>query len=721
MKPAAASGPRARRFGLRAAGTLLLLAALTLVVPNLTSGTEMVRLRHALLLGPDLAVGQDWAPPALPADFRAETTPASPYFTELAATLALDKLPDDWARAVAISRHLLGSAARLNGGAVQHDLRHTHEAIVRRGDGYCGDFVRVFTAIAHAGGLTVRPWAFSFDGFGGHGHIWIEVWNRQAREWQLVDVFQNYYYTDGSDAPLSALALRRALAEGSPTLRLHALHEGVPPGWAEEPKAWDYLRRGLPQWYAPWGNNVFTVDAAWPTRLFAGTARALEQLGGIAVGVQPAVRVLADGTNLAERAALQGVRQRLLAAAALGGAGMLLWLLWLVSLMRSRTLPARTPATTTGEGSGWPRIALVGPLPPPSGGMANQCEQLFRLLREDGAPVTLVRTNAPLWPTWLAQVPLLRAAWRLPPYLWRLWRVCRRVDVMHVFANSGWAWHLLAMPALRVAAWRGVPAIVNYRGGLAGEFLQRAPAHVRRDLASAMLVTPSAFLQRVFRQHGLVAQIIPNVIDLARFQPRPGQPPGGAAPKLLVARNLEKIYDVPTALRAFALLRNRWPRARLTVAGSGPEHDALQALAVELGVADAVEFVGRIENADMPRLYASADLMINPTTADNMPISVLEALASGVPVVSTNVGGIPDLVRHGETALLVPAGDAEAMAAAAGRVLDDAALAGQLREQGLVEVTQYAWPQVRERWRWAYRTAGTREPAAVAAGAGSAP
>lgn len=716
-----ASSARATRFGLRGVGTLLVLLALALLAPHLFSGTELVRLRHALLLGPDLSPGQDWTPASMPPDFRTETRTPSPYFTAVATGLALGTLPDDWARAQAISRHLLGSAPALNGGAVQHDLRRTYEAIVNRGDGYCGDFVRVFSAIAGAAGMTVRPWAFSFDGFGGHGHIWVEVWNRQLQRWQLVDVFQNYYFTDGDDVPLSALALRSALTASSPTLRLHALHEGVPPGWAEEPKAWNYLRRGLPQWYAPWGNNVFTVDEAWPTRRFAGVSRALEQLGGIAAGVQPPIRVLADEGNRGERAALQGLRQRLMTALVLGVAGAMLWT-WALLRARRRATDQATDQGTgasadAGTGVGWPRIALVGPLPPPSGGMANQCEQLLRLLRAEGASVQFVRTNAPPWPAWVERVWLLRAAWRLPPYLWRLWRALGRVDVLHLFANSGWAWHLLAMPALRLARWRGVPAIVNYRGGLAGEFLHRAPSHVRRDLSQSTLVTPSAFLQRVFQQHGLTARIVPNIVDLARFEPRPWQPPS-AAPRLLVARNLEKIYDIPTALRAFAQLRRRWPQAQLTVAGSGPEGPALRSLAAELGVAEATRFVGRVENTDMPRLYAQADLVLNPTTADNMPISVLEALASGVPVVSTDAGGIPDIVVDGETAMLVPVGDAAAMSAAAAAVLEDPALALRLRDQGLAEVAQYAWPQVRERWRQAYWTVRSAAPALGVVGSG---
>ncbi len=714
MTSTAAAQPqrRTRRLGLRVAGTLALLAAVALPAPHLVSGTELVRVRNALLLGPDLAPGQDWSPPGRAPGFRTETVAPPPHFVDVAARLSLQDLPDDWARAVAISRHLLGSASPLNGGAVQHNLRHTYDAIVQRGDGYCGDFVRVFTAIANAAGMTVRPWAFSFDGFGGHGHIWVEVWNRQQLRWQLVDVFQNYYFTDGSAEPLSALAFRQALSSGSPTLRLHALHEGVPPGWAEEPRAWDYFRRGLPQWYAPWGNNVFTVDQAWPTRHLAGVARPLEQLGSIVAGVQPDIRILADASNRADRAALASLRSRLMAAVGLGVAGVLLWGLSLLPGRRVRPVPAAAGHT------GWPRVALVGPLPPPSGGMANQCEQLLRLLREEGAAVSFVRTNLPARPAWVERVPVLRGVWRLPAYLWRLRRGLAQAEVVHVFANSGWAWHLLAAPALAMARGRGLPVIVNYRGGLAGEFLARAPAHVRRALAGSTIVTPSAFLQRVFRQHGLQAQIIPNVIDLSRFQARPWPAPGalpGTAPHLVVARNLEKIYDIPTALRALVHLRQRWPQAHMTVAGSGPELQALQALAAELGLADAVRFVGRVDNADMPALYAQADLVLNPTTADNMPISILEALASGVPVVSTDAGGIPDLVRHGETALLVPVGDAAALAEAAGAVLSDPSLALKLREQGLAEVAQYAWPQVRERWRRVYWTVGGAQPAPGAA------
>lgn len=357
-----------------------------------------------------------------------------------------------------------------------------------------------------------------------------------------------------------------------------------------------------------------------------------------------------------------------------------------------------------------PALCIVGPLPPPSGGMANQCEQLVRLLREDGVRVELVRTNADYRPAWIGRVPLVRAFARLLPYLLALWRATGRSQVVHVLANSGWAWHLFAAPAVWIARLRGVPVIVNYRGGHAETFLARAPAHVLGTLRLASVhVTPSGFLERVFAAHGLAAIIVPNIVDLSRFRPRPPRV-FGDAPHLIVTRNLEPIYDIPTAIRAFAALRRAFPRARLTVAGSGPERGRLQALVDELGLGDAVRFSGRIANADIPALYADADCLLNPSTVDNMPISLLEAFASGVPVVSTDAGGIPDMAEHGVSALLVPVGDAAAMAEQARRVLTDAALAASLRDNALAAAGAYAWQRVRSQWLAVYRqAAGVQE------------
>lgn len=351
------------------------------------------------------------------------------------------------------------------------------------------------------------------------------------------------------------------------------------------------------------------------------------------------------------------------------------------------------------------RIGLIGPLPPPSGGMANQTLQLIALLQGEGHQVEAIQVNAPYRPALAGKLPGVRALFRLLPYLFTLWRSAGRVQLFHVMANSGWSWHLFAAPAIWIGHLRGCPVVVNYRGGEADAFMRASSSAVRPSMlrASAMIV-PSSFLEAVFRRHGVATQVVPNIINLERFSAG-ARVADSAAPSILVARNLEPLYDNETALRAFAIVARSYPAAQLVVAGSGPSRAGLEQLAQELGVAAAVRFTGRVENAAMAALYQGADLMLNPSTIDNMPNSLLEAMASGVPVVSTNVGGVPYMVEDGLTALLVPPRSPEAMAAAMLRLLAEPALAARLRNAGLDYVQQYAWPNVRERLLRVYRTA----------------
>ena len=173
----------------------------------------------------------------------------------------------------------------------------------------------------------------------------------------------------------------------------------------------------------------------------------------------------------------------------------------------------------------------------------------------------------------------------------------------------------------------------------------------------------------------------------------------------MVARNLEPIYDNETAIRAFALVRSRYPDATLTIAGSGPEAGTLQALTDHLALTTAVTFTGRLEPQAIANLYREADIAINPSLVDNMPNSVLEALASGIPVVSTNVGGVPYIVSDGETALLVPARSPEAMASAITRLIEEPSLCSQLIDNGMAEVQRYTWDTVWPLWEKVYQSA----------------
>lgn len=353
------------------------------------------------------------------------------------------------------------------------------------------------------------------------------------------------------------------------------------------------------------------------------------------------------------------------------------------------------------------RVMLVGPLPPPAGGMANQTRQLAELLDAEGAEVAMVQVNAPYRPRWAGRIRGLRALFRLLPYLAALWREAGRTDLAHVMANSGWSWHLFAAPAIWIAWLRGVPALVNYRGGEAGAFLERSAPLVRWSVRrSAGLLFPSGFLQEVFSRHGMPGRVVPNIVDLQRFRPA-GRAEGGW--QLMVARNLEPIYGIDTAIRAFARVLSRHPDATLAIAGSGPQEGELRSLAEREGVAAAVRFTGQLDRDQMAALYRESHLMLNPSRVDNMPNSVLEALASGLPVVSTEVGGVPFIVEHGRTAMLVPPDDPAAMAAATLEIMSDDSLRDRLVRDGMDDVRRYAWPQVREILIEAYLSAMGRD------------
>lgn len=687
-------------------GRLLALDLLALLVLGLwlishaIPSSEAVRIRNALSFG-DVIQEADagWAPGNAPPGFSFQEKPLPPELAKALSQLDFSQAHDDWSRSQVVAIHLQGYIK--DKGPVMAGLEQTYRKVVAEGEGYCGDYARLFSAMTQAAGIPVRQWNFSFDGYGGHGHIFNEVWDASTGRWLLIDVYNNFVFVDSvSGKPLSGMEFRAALRGESAPPRLVTLNTAIRPGNDIPPQAIDYYRRGANEWYLLWGSDITGSDQNPWVKWTDKASRHLSQFMAIVAGVQPELRIIATPESTNQIAALEQLHKHLIVVLSASLILLLLaFMLWIARL-KAGSNDADSSFDATGKVL---RIGIVGPLPPPSGGMANQCRQLIRLLREDGVSVELVQTNAAYKPSWVGGVPVLRAFFRLVPYLLALWRAAGRNQLFHIFANSGWAWHLFAAPAVVIARLRGIPVIVNYRGGNADPFLASAPPYVSRMLRGASaVVTPSGFLRDVFAKYDIPATIISNIIDLTRFKRRiPGTE--SKAPHLIVARNFEEIYDIPTAIRAFATVCKRFPEARMTLAGTGPERGACERLATDLSVRDKIHFAGRIDNDKIPDLYADADIAINPSTVDNMPISILEAYASGVPVVTTDVGGIPYIAEHEKTALLVPARNPEAMAAAVLRLLDDHSTAETVIANGLRAAENYAWPVVRESWTELYR------------------
>lgn len=376
-------------------------------------------------------------------------------------------------------------------------------------------------------------------------------------------------------------------------------------------------------------------------------------------------------------------------------------------LTKARTAEASVPRTGNEE-AGRIRVALVAPSLRILGGQAVQATLLReRLNRVPGIQVDLIPINPPL-PGPLALLQrvkyirtLVTSAWYLVSLVARL----REYDVVHIFSASYLSFVLAPTPALVLARLMGRPTILNYRSGEADDHLERWRSAAPTIRLATCVITPSPYLVDVFARHDLEASSIPNFVDLDRFQWRKRD---SVRPVFLSNRNFEAHYDVECVMRAFARIQAARPDAELLVVGDGPLRGDLTALRDELDLHN-VEFLGRVDHHQMPELYDRADIYLNTPRIDNMPNSILEAFASGTPIVTSDAGGIPYIVRHGETALMVPAGDHEAVARASLRLLDDPELASRLAVAGRREVQhRYTWDRVRRHWVDLYRQLAER-------------
>lgn len=326
-----------RRLASNAAIAATLLALLLLagsLLPHLRPSSEAVRLRNALLFDAAQPGDFSWTPEQAPASFAQDrVVPPTPLAE---ATTALLVVPDesDWDKSLRIARHLVRHAAQ--GGAAKTDLLGTYQTILK-GGGYCADYTTTFIAMARSAGIFAREWAFSFDGYGGHGHALIEVWDRASRQWRMLDVFNNFYATDtASGRPLAALEFREHVASGRGEVTIQRIGPGRD-GFNSRDALYTYYRDGADQWYLWWGNAVYDYDASLASRLLGRVSRSAEQLGAIAQGVHPRIRALPSDSNAVLRARAQRLQWRLLAT---GAAGTLLALLLLVQLVlrwRSRS------------------------------------------------------------------------------------------------------------------------------------------------------------------------------------------------------------------------------------------------------------------------------------------------------------------------------------------------------------------------------------------------
>ncbi len=337
-------------------------------------------------------------------------------------------------------------------------------------------------------------------------------------------------------------------------------------------------------------------------------------------------------------------------------------------------------------------VLLIGNFLSSAGLNRNVCEDLAERLRAAG------------WSVVTASHRRGRLA-RVADMVWTAWRERGHYDAaqIDVFSGPAFLWaEAVAMVLRRLRK----PYILTLHGGNLPAFARRWPGRVRRLLRSAAAVTtPSQYLLERMAPYRADIILLPNALDIGRYPARSADRP--VRPRLVWLRAFHRMYNPLLAARVVARLRGVFPDVSLTMVGPDKGDGAFEEFQEHVtrnGLGDHVTCVGGVPKADVPTWLCRGDIFLNTTNVDNTPVSVLEAMACGLCVVSTNVGGIPYLLEHEADALLVPPDDAEAMADAVCRILTDLALAQRLSRNARAKAEQFDWSVILPRWEQLLRS-----------------
>lgn len=275
----------------------------------------------------------------------------------------------------------------------------------------------------------------------------------------------------------------------------------------------------------------------------------------------------------------------------------------------------------------------------------------------------------------------------------------RSIEVVLIDTYSTSAFYFAVVSA-RICFYFSIPYILILRGGnLANRLHANHQGQAKKIFSNAFkLVAPSPFLYDLFKAYGFTNLIyIPNNLVISNYQFKERKTVAG---KLLWVRAFQGIYNPTMAIAVYKQLKEQFPLAELCMVG--PDKDGSLTVCREytknLGLENQVIFKGKLSKEEWHALAEQYDVFLNTTTVDNTPISVMEAMALGLPVVSTNVGGIPFLLTNDYNALLVDNNDTDGMIMQIKRLLNDVVLVNTITVNAKSTVEKYDWERIKEDW-----------------------
>ena len=214
---------------------------------------------------------------------------------------------------------------------------------------------------------------------------------------------------------------------------------------------------------------------------------------------------------------------------------------------------------------------------------------------------------------------------------------------------------------------------------------------------SHITVAPSNYLKTEFKNHGFTTKFVPNILELENYKFKMRN---SFQPKLLWVRAFDKIYNPSLAIMVLKQLKNDYPNSMLTMVGPVKDDslNEVEKLIDALKLKDSVKITGVLKKEEWHKLAEDSDIFINTTNIDNTPVSVMESMALGLPVVSTNVGGLPYLIKNNVDGILVNKNDAELMCNAVIHLLTRVDVAIKIANNARVKAESFSWGVVKQKW-----------------------
>lgn len=272
-----------------------------------------------------------------------------------------------------------------------------------------------------------------------------------------------------------------------------------------------------------------------------------------------------------------------------------------------------------------------------------------------------------------------------------------KTDIVLIDTFSTWNFYYAYIIA-RMCKWYKLPYIPILHGGNLPSRIENSPKMSNSIFSNAYkIVAPSGYLKKAFEDKGYEVELIPNIINIEEYKFKKRL---GFRPRLLWVRAFDQTYNPALAIRVLKQLKSDFPDAKLCMIGPNKDGSLAEVkkLISDFNLIDSVEITGVLPKEEWHKKSEEFDIFINTTNFDNMPVSVIEAMALGLPVVSTNVGGIPHLITDGVDGILVNPDDEIEMVNAIKQIIENTENSVEITKNARNKVEQFDWEVIKENW-----------------------